>query len=163
MVAQWKAQEKEKTVKSVWMGPMSQCLRSIPHCKERPHVHCKKIKAHKNLKQVISLFLVFLFLFFKVFNVYFWERERERASMNQGGAERKGDRGFEAGSVLTAWRGTWTHKPWDHDLSWNQMLKPTELPRHPYFYTFKTKWEVAQKMPYYNHKTLKKLKRILSL
>lgn len=32
-----------------------------------------------------------------------------------------------------------------------------------HFYTFKTKCEIAQKMPYYNHKTLKKLKGILPL
>ena len=46
-----------------------------------------------------SFFLIFLFNLF--LNVsYFRERERELAS--GGGAEREGDRGSEAGSVLTA-------------------------------------------------------------
>ena len=34
--------------------------------------------------------------------IYFWQRERERQSMSQGGAEREGDTESEAGSRLRA-------------------------------------------------------------
>ena len=44
---------------------------------------------------------LFFILFFKIFfNVYFWDRERQ--SMNEGGAEREGDTESEAGSRLWA-------------------------------------------------------------
>ena len=61
---------------------------------------------------------------FFFFNAYFWERERgserQRESMNSW-AER--GRESEAGSTLSAQSlMAQTHKPWDHDLSWNQML-----------------------------------------
>ena len=54
-------------------------------------------------------------LFFWVFfYVSLFLRERERES--KGGAERKGDRGSEAGSTLLKWR-TQIHEVLDHDLS----------------------------------------------
>ena len=67
--------------------------------------------------------------FFSTF-IYFWDRERQ--SMNGGGAEREGDTESEAGSRLScqhrALRGAHTHRPWDHDLSWS--WKPNRL-SHP--------------------------------
>ena len=41
--------------------------------------------------------LIDTFIFFNVFLFYFWYRERQ--SMNGGGAEREGDRGFEASGL----------------------------------------------------------------
>ena len=55
-------------------------------------------------------------IFFLSFIYLFWERERVR----WGRAERKGERGSKADSVLTAERAqsrAWTHKPWAHALS----------------------------------------------
>ena len=46
-----------------------------------------------------SSFYLFIFLNF-FFNVYFWDRERQ--SMNGGGAEREGDTESETGSRLRA-------------------------------------------------------------
>ena len=44
-----------------------------------------------------------LFIYFKIFNVYLFLREREeRQSVNRGGAEREGDTESEAGSRLRA-------------------------------------------------------------
>ena len=43
------------------------------------------------------LFFFFFYFFFSTF-IYFWDRERQ--SMNRGGAERKGDTEFETGSRL---------------------------------------------------------------
>ena len=49
----------------------------------------------------LFFFLNFYFnFFFKVFYFYFWDRERQ--SMNGGGAEREGDTECEAGSRLRA-------------------------------------------------------------
>ena len=67
------------------------------------------------------------------FNVYSFLRE----STSRGGAKREGGRGSEAGSRLRRWQhraqcGTWTHKPWDHDLSrsWT-LLNPLSHPGIP--------------------------------
>ena len=57
-----------------------------------------KEKIIHNLKCVLNLFF-FLIFFFSVF-IYFWDRERQ--SMNGGGAEREGDTESETGSRLRA-------------------------------------------------------------
>ena len=48
----------------------------------------------------VLCFILFIFFnfFFNVFLIYFWDRERQ--SMNGGGAEREGDTESEAGSRL---------------------------------------------------------------
>ena len=62
------------------------------------------------------------------------ERERNYMHMSRTGTGREGDRGSK-GSMLTvdSQCGAWTHKLWDHDLSWNQEsnAQPTEPPRGP--------------------------------
>ena len=64
---------------------------------------------------------------------FFWERRRESAS--EGGAEREGDRGSEAGSVLTAESLTWGLNSWtcllDHDLSRSRILNWLHHPGAP--------------------------------
>ena len=45
-----------------------------------------------------SLLLFFFLIFFSMFFIYFWDRERQ--SMNGGGAEREGDTESETGSRL---------------------------------------------------------------
>ena len=45
--------------------------------------------------------------FFNVYLLLARERERETESVSRGGAESEGDRGSEAGSVLTAESPTW--------------------------------------------------------
>ena len=63
----------------------------------------------------------------KFFNVYLWE------SVSRGGAERGGHRirsRLQAPKLsaqsptpgLNSQTGAWTHRLWDHDLSWSQML-----------------------------------------
>ena len=50
---------------------------------------------------LIKVFIVFFFLiFFSTFFIYFWDRERQ--SMNGGGAEREGDTESETGSRFRA-------------------------------------------------------------
>ena len=49
-----------------------------------------------------KLFIYFFFLKIFFFNVYLFLRQRERQSMNGGGAEREGDTELEAGSRLWA-------------------------------------------------------------
>ena len=46
---------------------------------------------------ILNFFFLFFNFFFNVF-IYFWERERQ--SMNGGGAEREGDTESETGSRL---------------------------------------------------------------
>ena len=63
-------------------------------------------------------------------------RERERAGTYMCASVRKEQKGSQAGSLHCQHGdqcGAWTHKPWDHDLSWNQELDAylTEPPRCP--------------------------------
>ena len=64
----------------------------------------------------------------RLFNVYFWERERENTS-REGQREREGNTELKASSGLQAppcqhkaRHRAQTHKLWDHDLSWSRML-----------------------------------------
>ena len=80
-------------------------------------------------------FTLIISILFKCF-IYFWERKRER--MSREGAEREGDRGSEAGSLLTAESPMWgsnprTVRPWPEPKSDAQ---PTEPPRRPEFIYF---------------------------
>ena len=56
-------------------------------------------------------------IFFNVF-IYFWDREKTLAAEGQRerGRERTPSRLY---CQHRAWRGTWSQKPWDHDLSHN--------------------------------------------
>ena len=76
------------------------------------------------------LFHWFLYLCGFFFTVYFWERETERQrqkqSMNGRGAERERHRIWSRFQTLScqhrALHRAPIHEPWDHDLSWSQML-----------------------------------------
>ena len=64
----------------------------------------------------------------------YFERERERESVSSGGAEREREKPKQAPHYQHRARlGAQTHKPWDHDLGWNQESDtwPTEPPRRP--------------------------------
>ena len=78
--------------------------------------------------------IIFLFSFFKMF-VYFWERQKQ--SVNRGGAERARGR-YRIRSRLRALscqhraqRGARTHKPEDHDPSRSQKLNQLSHPGAP--------------------------------
>ena len=69
-----------------------------------------------------------LFFFFKCLFIL------ERASVSQGGAEREGDRGSEAGSALTAVSLLWgsisgTVRPWPELKLDTQQTEPPNVPR----------------------------------
>ena len=68
--------------------------------------------------------------FFLNFIYLFWKRE----SMNEGRAEREGDRESHAGSALPLWNliqgsNRWTGRPWPKPKS--RVGQSTEPPRHP--------------------------------
>ena len=73
--------------------------------------------------------------------LFIFERDRESAHKQgrgrEGGNQRKGrtdpERGYEAGSMLTAENvcGARTHKSGDHDMSWSQMLNGLSYPGVP--------------------------------
>ena len=63
-------------------------------------------------------------------SVHFCETETE-CELERGQRERETQNPKQApGSRLRAQCGAWTHKPWDHDLSWGRTLNPTEPLRH---------------------------------
>ena len=67
--------------------------------------------------------------------IYFWERERERERAGEG----QRDRGTEDPKKAPCWQQrarcrVWTHKLWDHDLSWCQMLNQLNYPCAPNFF-----------------------------
>ena len=78
------------------------------------------------------LFCFVLFCFVLIFIYLLRERER----VNRGGTEREGDRirsRLQARSCQhRARRGAWTHKLWDHDLSWSRMLSWLSHPGVPF-------------------------------
>ena len=65
--------------------------------------------------------------------IYFWDRERQ--SRNGGGSERGSHRIWNRLQALScqhrAWRGAWTHKPWDHEF--NRLSHPG-VPSYSLFY-----------------------------
>ena len=72
------------------------------------------------------LFLIFLIV------IYSWERETSASGGWGAGRERGRHRIWNRLQALSyqhrAWRGTRTHQPWDHDLSWCWELN---RPSHP--------------------------------
>ena len=72
----------------------------------------------------------------KIFNVYF-EGERDREWAGEGQRERGRRRIWSRLQALScwhrAWRGARTQEPWDHDLSWSQMLNQLSHPGVPSF------------------------------
>ena len=75
--------------------------------------------------------------YFKVYLL--WEKERARAQEHTRERQRERERENPKQAPwcqYRAWRRAWTHKPRDHDLSWDQDLDAqlTEPPRHPLFY-----------------------------
>ena len=65
---------------------------------------------------------------------YFWKRERE--SMSRGRAERDWETEDLKQALYWQQRAqcrTWTHKRWDHDLSWSWMLNRLSPPGDPDF------------------------------
>ena len=84
----------------------------------------------------MDLYLIMIFgfhvLFFLNLFIYF-KRKRKRLSARQWG---EGQRGFQAGSSLSAQSPTWgsISRLWDRDLSRNQEsdAQPTEPPRCPW-------------------------------
>ena len=64
--------------------------------------------------------------------VYFWDRGRQ--SMRRGGAERGRHRIWSRLQALScqhrAQCGAWTHKPWNHDLSWSWTLNQLSHQAH---------------------------------
>ena len=94
----------------------------------------------------LRMVLHFHFILFNVYLVF--ERERERGREKERERERKRDvgrRGRERGRhriwsrlqalscQYRAQHGAWTHEPWDHDLSWIQMLTCLSHPGAPRF------------------------------
>ena len=89
--------------------------------------------------------------FWKKFLMFIFERERETQSVSGEGVEKEGERdtecewgrgrergrhriwsGLQAQSCQhRAWCGAWTHKLWDRDLSWSQMLNWLSHPGAP--------------------------------
>ena len=69
------------------------------------------------------------------FNVYFWEREREaeceRTRSWERGRHRIQSRLQAPSCQHRAQRGARTHEPWDHDLSWSQLLNRLSHPGTP--------------------------------
>ena len=73
--------------------------------------------------------------------IYFWERERERErervhALEQGRGRERGrcrirSRLQAPSCQHRARRGARTHQPWDHDLSWSQMLNGLSHPGAP--------------------------------
>ena len=86
-----------------------------------------------HISQAAEIIWVFFFMFIYVV----CERERDRACacahMSRGGAEGEKETLKQAPCCQhRAWYGAWSHKPWDHDLSWNLESddSPDEPPRH---------------------------------
>ena len=74
---------------------------SLDASRAKPHPN-KHVKIHVAIctssKGSISYIILFFFLIFFSTFIYFWDRERQ--SMNGGGAEREGDTELETGSRL---------------------------------------------------------------
>ena len=69
-----------------------------PCCKkQRQEIMPTNLKSLPNVMKDIIFLTMPVFCFF-FFNIYFWDRERQ--SMNGGGAEREGDTESETGSRL---------------------------------------------------------------
>ena len=65
----------------------------------------------------------------------FWERRRLHVCVSQAGSEWEGERENTKQALQHHHRAqcrAWTHKLWDHDLSWNQqsVAQPNEPSRH---------------------------------
>ena len=84
--------------------------------------------------------LMFLFSFFKFFNVYLFLRETETECKWIRGRKRGRHRIQSRPQALScqhrAWCGAQTHEPWDHDLSRNQTLNWLSHPGTPSFHVF---------------------------
>ena len=82
----------------------------------------------------LKIFFLFKKNFFLTF-IYFWDRERQ--SMNRGGAETEGDTESETGCRLWAVSTEpdagleLTGRPWDHVLSWSWSLNRLSHSRTP--------------------------------
>ena len=71
--------------------------------------------------------------------VYFWETERDRQWAGEGQIERERETGrhriqsrlHAVSCQHRAQCGAWTHRPWDHDLSWSQTLNQLSHPGTP--------------------------------
>ena len=71
-----------------------------------------RIKLGHHVETHLGSFISFYFQLLGIFKKYFLFFERKRASMSRGGAERDGDRGSKAGSVLTASSPVWGLNSW---------------------------------------------------
>ena len=101
------------------------------------------VHVYKHIHACICFLSICGYFLKKIFNVYFWERERERvkASMSWRGAEREGDREFEAGFTLSEQSLTWGLNPCTMRLcpkpkSMLNLLSHPGAPIHAYFYLY---------------------------
>ena len=101
--------------------------------------HCW-IQGHKDLylcihHRIFSFYSYICILFTNLLNVYlFFERE----STSGEGTERNRDTESEAGCKALSCQQrarcrAWTHKPWDHDLSWSWTFNQLSHPGAPTF------------------------------
>ena len=88
---------------------------------------CKSSDA--SLDQLEGIHITCSFFLIKFFNVCLFLRERESRG---GGRHRLRSRLQALSCQYRAWCGIWTHEPWDHDLSWSQMLNWLSHPGAPY-------------------------------
>ena len=107
------------------------CLNTFLHLTLRKSLFVKDLSYLKKSLQInVTLYPVIFFFMF----IYFWKRE---CVCEQGLEQRERHRHriwsrFQAlGCQHRARCGAWTHKPWDHDLSWSQKLNRLSYPGAP--------------------------------
>ena len=118
-----------------------------PTCKERKRVKLPLWSNSLEMRTLrISIWTLFYFIFNFLMIIYFWERDRQTECEQERGRERGRHRiesRLQAQSCQHRVRpGAWTHKPWDHDLSWSHMPNQLSHPGTPgrCFYFFLGEW-----------------------
>ena len=94
----------------------------------------KRFPCHQQDTRILSISFSFFPSSYFFSEVYlFWEKETERARAHARGEGQRGNPKQAPHCECGAGRGTWTHRPWDHDPSGNQGLDTQPLKRlsHP--------------------------------
>ena len=94
------------------------------------------ILAELSIYQWVKFVDTFFFFFLSIYLFIYFERERERERESRGGAERKGERESQAGSMLSAWSLTWGSIPqivrsWPESWTESGMLNRLSHPDAP--------------------------------
>ena len=137
---EWAGERQRERKKESKAGSMHWAVK--PRARHRAWIHepwDHDLSQSQTLKRLSHPTAPLFFFFFFLMFIYFL---REGKSMSWGWAERGRHRTWSRVQDLSyqhrALHGAQTHKPWDHDLSWSQMLNRLSHPGIPVERIFKT-------------------------